>query len=191
VAIRPGTGRAAGGALAALLIVLACLAGAPVQADAPRAAPATGTPPVGAPPAGAGFMPLREPLERFPQADVRVVSGAKTHAFRVWVADTPARREQGLMWVRSLPADRGMLFVFDAPQPASFWMKNTYVALDLLFVAPDGRIVRVAENAQPESTALIDSMGIVLGVLELRGGTARRLGIAAGDRLLHPAFAAR
>lgn len=142
-------------------------------------------------PAAADFMPLHEPLERYRQAEVTIASGARTHAFRTWMADTPARREQGLMWIRELDPDRAMLFVFDQPQPVSFWMKNTYVSLDLLFVAPDGRIIRIAENARPQSLAPIDSMGIVLGVLEVRGGTAKRLGLHPGDRLRHPAFAAR
>ena len=120
-----------------------------------------------------------------------IESGTRRHPFRAWIADTPERREQGLMWIRSLPADRGMLFIFDRPQPVSFWMKNTYVSLDLMFVAPDGRIIRVAENAEPLSLRGIDSMGVVLGVFEVRGGTAKKLGIAAGDRLRHPAFAGR
>jgi uncharacterized membrane protein (UPF0127 family) len=146
---------------------------APARADAPAAS----------------FMPLHEPLDRYVQSDVKIVSGTKVHSFRVWLADTPARREQGLMWIRSLPADRGMLFVFERPQPLSFWMKNTYVPLDLLFVAPDGRVIRIAENAKPQSLETIDSLGIALGVLELKGGTAKRLGLKTGDRLQHPAFA--
>lgn len=137
------------------------------------------------------FLPLHEPLERFTQSRLTIDSGGKSHAFRVWIADTPARREQGLMWIRSLPADRGMLFVFERPQPLSFWMKNTFVSLDLLFVAPDGRVIRIAENAKPQTLDTIDSMGVALGVLELKGGTAKRLGLKPGDRLNHPAFAAR
>jgi uncharacterized protein len=143
------------------------------------------------PAADAPFMPLHEPLERYPQQDVTVRSGTRQHTFRIWLADTPERREQGLMWVRSLQPDRGMLFVFEQPQPVSFWMKNTYVSLDLLFVAPDGRIIRIAENAEPLSPRKIDSMGVVRGVLEIPGGRSRQLGLKAGDRLLHPAFAGR
>jgi uncharacterized membrane protein (UPF0127 family) len=170
---------AAGTTVLALL-----LAFVPAHADGSRATR-------DAPPAGGPFMPLHEPLERYEQADVVIESGTRQHTFRAWLANTPERREQGLMWVRSLPADRGMLFVFEQPQPVSFWMKNTYVSLDLMFVAPDGRIIRVAENAEPLSPRNIDSMGVVLGVFEVRGGTAKRLGIQAGDRLRHPAFARR
>ncbi len=95
------------------------------------------------------------------------------------------------MYVKSLPAARGMLFLFDAPQVTSFWMKNTFIPLDLLFIAPNGRIIRIAENATPFSEATIDSMGLVTGVLEVAGGTSRRLGFKAGDRVRHPAFGER
>lgn len=144
-----------------------------------------------APPAQSAFAPLHEPLERWPQSALGVRSGGKVHRFQVWVADTYARREQGLMWVKKLPPDRGMLFVFEQPQLASFWMKNTYVPLDILFVAPDGRVIRIAENAKPHSLDAIDSMGYVTGVLELAGGTAKQLGLRAGDVVVHPAFARR
>jgi uncharacterized membrane protein (UPF0127 family) len=132
--------------------------------------------------------PPREPLQSFPQSDLVVEAGGKAHRFRVWVAATEPRREQGLMWVRELKADRGMLFVFDAPQSASFWMKNTLIPLDLLFIGADGRIIRIAENATPLSLAAIQSMGVVRGVLEVAGGSCARLGIRTGDRIRHPAL---
>lgn len=135
--------------------------------------------------------PPREPLDRWPQSMLGIRSGDRVHRFRVWIADTFLRREQGLMWVKQLPPDRGMLFVFEQPQLASFWMKNTYIPLDLLFVAPDGRVIRIAENATPHSLDTIDSMGYVTGVLELAGGTAKRLSLRSGDTVLHPAFGRR
>jgi uncharacterized membrane protein (UPF0127 family) len=104
------------------------------------------------------------------------------------MATTEARREQGLMYVRHLAPDRGMLFVFEYPQVLNFWMKNTRIPLDLLFIAADGRVVRIAENAEPESLATISSMGPSLGVLELAGGSAARLGLKPGIRIVHPAF---
>lgn len=163
------------GALVALLAALAVAAVAtPAAADGPLRAPAA---------PGQSAEPPPEPLSAWPQATLAIATKDREHAFRVWVADTPARRTQGLMHVRELAADRGMLFLFDGPQLASFWMKNTYVPLDLLFVAADGRIIRIAENATPHSLDLISSMGPVVGVVELRGGTARRLGIATGDRV--------
>ncbi len=132
--------------------------------------------------------PPREPLERLPTAVLTVESGGQSHRFTVWIAATEPRRNQGLMYVKSLPAAGGMLFLFDAPQVASFWMKNTLIPLDLLFIAPNGRIIRIAENAVPLSEATIESMGVVTGVLEVAGGTSRRLGIRAGDRVRYAAF---
>lgn len=132
--------------------------------------------------------PPREPLERLPTATLSVESGGRSHPFTVWIAATEPRRNQGLMYVKSLPASRGMLFLFDAPQVASFWMRNTLIPLDLLFIAPNGRIIRIAENAVPLSEATIESMGVVTGVLEVAGGTSQRLGLRAGDRVRYPAF---
>jgi uncharacterized protein len=139
-------------------------------------------------PAARAADPAQEPLDRLPSADLSVESGGHSHPFKVWIAATEPRRNQGLMYVKSLPATRGMLFLFDAPQVASFWMKNTLIPLDLLFIAPDGRVIRIAENAVPLSEATIESMGVVSGVLEVAGGTSRRLGFKAGDRVHSPAF---
>ena len=132
--------------------------------------------------------PDPEPLDRLPIAEISVESGGHSHPFTVWIAATEPRRNQGLMFVPKLPATRGMLFLFDGPQVASFWMKNTLIPLDLLFIAPDGRIIHVVENAVPHSEATIDSMGVVLGVLEVAGGTSRRLGFKPGDRVRYSAF---
>jgi uncharacterized membrane protein (UPF0127 family) len=132
--------------------------------------------------------PLHESLDHYPTAEVRVESAGRSHVFHVWIADTEPRREQGLMYVKRLKPGGGMLFVFPSAQPQSFWMKNTLISLDLLFIAPDGRIIRIAPSAKPLSEATIDSMGIVRGVLEVAGGTSERLGIKAGDRVRHPAF---
>lgn len=140
--------------------------------------------------AWAGAIDQGEPLENFPRDSVTVASGDARHHFEVWVADTPSRQTQGLMYVRGLDARHGMLFVFDRPRYASFWMRNTYVALDLLFIAADGRILNIARDAVPLSTTPIESAGPVTGVLELVAGTTGRLGIEAGDRVEHPAFAA-
>jgi uncharacterized protein len=139
-------------------------------------------------PAAQAADPPREPLERFPSAELAVESGGRSHPFTVWIAASEPRRNQGLMYVKSLPATRGMLFLFDAPQVAAFWMKNTLIPLDLLFIAPNGRIIHIAENAVPLSEGAIESMGIVGGVLELAGGTSRRLGFRAGDRVRYAAF---
>ena len=84
-----------------------------------------------------------------------------------------------------------MLFVFEQPQYASFWMKNTYVPLDLIFVAADGTVVNVAANAKPLSLDPIPSVSPVLYVLELAAGTAARIGLVAGDRIVSTRFALR
>jgi uncharacterized membrane protein (UPF0127 family) len=129
-----------------------------------------------------------EPLSAFPRSQLEIASGAKRVELTVWVADTPSRRAQGLMFVTDLRPLTGMLFVFPEPQPVSMWMKNTRISLDMLFVAADGKVIRIAPKARPESLATISSMGIVTGVIEIAGGEAERLGIHSGDRVIHPAF---
>jgi uncharacterized membrane protein (UPF0127 family) len=111
--------------------------------------------------------------------------------FRIWIADTPAKHQQGLMWVRNLAADQGMLFVLEAPRPMSMWMKNTYVPLDMLFLDATGRITHIVHDAEPLSEEILSSGGEVAGVLEIHAGEAQRRGIGTGDRVLHPAFTSR
>jgi len=106
----------------------------------------------------------------------------------VWIADTPLRRSRGLMFIRELAPDRGMLFLYDFPQFAYFWMLNTYVSLDLLFIGPDGRIVNIAEHTTPLSTRMIESEAPVAAVLEVIAGTVQELGIRAGDRVMGAAI---
>ena len=92
------------------------------------------------------------------------------------------------MYRRELPEGRGMLFDFSPEQPVSMWMKNTYIPLDMIFIRADGRILRIAENTTPESEAIIPAGRPVRGVLEVIGGTAKKFGIAPGDRVAHPLF---
>jgi uncharacterized protein len=92
------------------------------------------------------------------------------------------------MFRKNLPDGQGMLFDFKREQDVSFWMQNTYIPLDMIFIRGDGSILRIVENAEPLSTRLIPSGGPVLAVLEVIGGTARKLGIAPGDRVAHPIF---
>jgi uncharacterized protein len=108
---------------------------------------------------------------------------AKTHRFDAWLAVSPAEKAQGLMYVRDLPADRGMLFLYDKPTEAGIWMKNTYIELDIVFIAADGRIVNVAERAQPHSLATMRPDVEVTAVLEIKGGEAAKRGIRIGDRV--------
>lgn len=108
------------------------------------------------------------------------------HRFRVEVARTERQRAFGMMYRTSMAVDRGMLFLFSPPQPVSFWMRNTLLPLDMLFIRADGRIANIIESAEPETLDLRQSDGPVAAVLEVRGGLARQLGIAAGDRVAHP-----
>ena len=111
--------------------------------------------------------------------------------FVVEMAVSPAQRSQGLMFRESLAEDRGMLFDFGRPQRAAMWMRNTYVPLDMLFIDEDGQITQIAANTQPLSDAVIASREPVRAVLELRGGVSAKLGIKAGDRVIHPLFSDR
>jgi uncharacterized membrane protein (UPF0127 family) len=108
--------------------------------------------------------------------------------FTVVLADDPSERARGLMYVESLPMLEGMLFVYPEPQEVTFWMKNTLIPLDMLFVGPDGTILSVHENAIPHDETTISGGEGVIAVLEINGGMARRLGITVGDRLEHPVF---
>jgi uncharacterized protein len=110
-------------------------------------------------------------------AVVTITAGTAQHRFRVEVARTPEEQRQGLMFRTELPADGGMIFPFSKPRIASFWMKNTLIPLDIIFIRADGTIDRIAENTIPESLEPVVSGGDVAAVLELAGGTAVRLGI--------------
>ena len=107
--------------------------------------------------------------------------------FTVELADTGAERAQGLMFRESLPSSAGMLFVYESPQRASFWMKNTLIPLDMIFADSSGRITRVHSNAIPQDLTPIDGGEGVATVLEINGGLAEKLGIAPGAELRHPA----
>ena len=113
------------------------------------------------------------------------------HVFTVEIVDNDADRAKGLMYRKELPEGQGMLFDFHRDQEVSFWMQNTYIPLDMIFIRGDGRISHIAENTEPLSTRLIPSNGPVRAVLEVIGGTSRKLGIAAGDRVASPIFNAR
>ncbi|MGE0115515.1 MAG: DUF192 domain-containing protein [Steroidobacteraceae bacterium] len=131
-----------------------------------------------------------ESLNRFPQGQLSILTpDARRHPFQIWIADNDAHREQGLMFVKSLPENTGMLFVFDRPQKIQMWMKNTLIPLDMVFIDADGRIDSIAVNTTPMSLRIIESKNAVLGVLELAGGTTARLGIHAGAIVRHPFFA--
>jgi uncharacterized membrane protein (UPF0127 family) len=119
------------------------------------------------------------------QTDIEAVTSSGTHAFRVWIADDDESRERGLMNVRELPADHGMLFMFEAPRERAFWMKDTYLPLDLVFIGADGRVLNIV-TGQPLSLNPILSRGEAIATLEVLGGTSSRIGLAPGDRVSLP-----
>ena len=127
-----------------------------------------------------------DPFPNLQQAEIEVAAAGGAHRFRVWIADDDRSRTRGLMFVREMPADRGMLFIFQVPQPAAFWMKDTYLSLDLIFIDPQGRVLNIARDARPFSLTAIRSDGPIIAVLELLAGTAARIGLAPGDRIEVP-----
>lgn len=118
-----------------------------------------------------------------------VVSSAGERAFNVEVVREEAERNRGLMHRKTLADDAGMLFDYDPPQEVAFWMKNTYIPLDIIFIDAEGRIITIAANTTPHSLKRIPSNGVARGVLEINGGLAAKLGIKVGDRVRHDLFA--
>lgn len=150
------------------LLVVLCAAVSPACAQ---------TPPI------ATFQP--EQLRGFARDTLVIQRANGRDQLNIWLADSPAQQQQGLMWIQKLPADHGMLFLLPEPRGMTMWMKNTYVPLDMLFFNSTGRILHIHEQAEPLSEAIIDSGVEVAGVLEILAGEARRRGIQVGDRLLH------
>jgi hypothetical protein len=123
----------------------------------------------------------------FPSTPLAIqTSGGKSHRFKVEVAKSQDERSQGLMFRRTLAPDAGMLFDFGRTEPVAMWMKNTLIPLDMLFIAGDGVIVNIAQRTVPQSLTPIPSAKPVRFVLELPGGTASRLALKPGDKVIHP-----
>ena len=127
--------------------------------------------------------------EQLPIEDVtiRKADGGE-HVFRSEMAISPQQQATGMMFRTEMAPDEGMLFVFGEVRRASFWMRNTLIPLDIIFVRANGRIANIVANATPETDAHRRSTGRVAGVLEIPGGRAAELGIKAGDLVIHPAF---
>jgi uncharacterized protein len=117
-----------------------------------------------------------------------IVADTTATMFSAEIADTDELRSRGLMFRHVLPEGQAMLFDFGKPRPASMWMKNTYIALDMLFVRDDGTIAAIAENTEPFSTQTISVDEPVKGVVELTAGTVKRLGIKRNDKVYHQIF---
>ena len=116
---------------------------------------------------------------------VRLADGTE-HIFRSEMAMTQQQQAQGMMFRTQMAGDEGMLFIFGEIRRASFWMRNTLIPLDIIFVRANGRIANIAANATPETDTSRRSTGRVAAVLEIPGGRAAELGIKAGDLVIHP-----
>lgn len=125
----------------------------------------------------------RHPESGLAIIDLAVVSGDKRHTFRVELADTPQAQAKGLMFRTALGDNEGMLFPSDVPDIRSFWMKNTPIPLDIIFIGLEGEVINIAANTEPYSLESVYSEGIASAVLELRGGRAAELGIKPGDKV--------
>ena len=125
-------------------------------------------------------------LATFPRTALEIThrgsdGAAHVHSFQVWIADTPARAEQGLMFVSDLPETMGMVFPVEPPRVENMWMKNTYIELDMLFIDGHGRVTKIIQRAAPLSLQTLSSDTPVAAVLELKGGQAAKLGLQTGD----------
>jgi len=117
------------------------------------------------------------------QLPLTIVSAGKTHRFTVEVARSLEQQQTGMMNRNSLAPDRGMIFPYDPPQPVAFWMKNTLIPLDMIFISPGGKILRIEDSAVALSLDQVRSGGPIEAVLELAGGRSAELGLKAGDQV--------
>ncbi len=134
------------------------------------------------------FLVLAAALWAGPAAAVPLIihAGGSAHKFEVELATTPAEREKGLMFRKELAPNAGMLFLYPNEQAVAFWMRNTLIPLDMLFLKADGSIARIAHDAVPLDETPIPSNAAVRAVLEVKGGTAAALGIKEGDKVDYP-----
>ena len=128
-------------------------------------------------------------IKRLPAEPLVIETGSgKSITFNTEIADTDAERARGMMFRQDMAESEAMLFIWPAPHEAAMWMRNTYIALDMLFIATDGEVVHIHRNAVPHSLDVISANRDVLAVLEIKGGAAARLGLSAGDRVKHRFF---
>jgi uncharacterized protein len=129
--------------------------------------------------------PLENALKLEP---LRIITSNGSIILQIELMRTPDELAKGLMFRQSMADNQGMLFDFGTERPVSMWMKNTYLALDMVFITSDGKIHRIEENTEPHSEKIISSGVNIRAVLEVKAGTTRRLGIKAGDRITHQLF---
>lgn len=132
--------------------------------------------------------PLQAGAETGRFEPLTIVTSSGKHTFQVEVMRKREELARGLMFRRKMAADRGMLFDFGKTGPVAMWMRNTYLPLDMVFIDKRGIVANIAENTEPLSEANIVSVRPVLSVLEVNAGTARRIKLRAGDRIIHPLF---
>jgi uncharacterized membrane protein (UPF0127 family) len=134
------------------------------------------------PQAAPAEAPAGQPQTGLQQLHLTITSASGVHRFTVEVAATPQQQETGLMFVKHLAPDRGMIFPYDPPQPVAFWMHNTLIPLDMVFIRADGTIARIA-TARPLDDTPVPSGEPIAAVLEIAGGRAAELGIVPGDKV--------
>lgn len=138
----------------------------------------------GAVPAGAAVSGAACPNMGLKTVPMVLVTAKGRFRYNLEVASTDSQQACGMMFRTSLPASKGMFFEFAQPRSATFWMENTPLSLDIIFVAPDNRVLSITANAKPKSRMLIDSNGVAASVIELNAGQAARIGLRAGDRVI-------
>ena len=136
--------------------------------------------PFGAAALAPAITAAQPPLPRIP---VTLVIGRDKKRYDAELARTPAQQSAGLMFRKAMARDQGMLFPFATPQPVSFWMENTILPLDIVFIGPDRRILNIAADAKPFSKNFVYSAGVTAAVLELNAGEAARIGLRPGDKV--------
>ena len=119
---------------------------------------------------------------------LKFITATGTHSFAIEVANSMEEKSRGLMFRRNMADDAGMLFPYEPAQEITMWMKNTYISLDMVFIRADGIVHRIAPGTEPFSEAVIASNGDARAVLEIRSGIASKIGLKAGDRVVHPLF---
>lgn len=125
---------------------------------------------------------------KFARAELSIQTSTAVYDFQIELAENDTQRAYGLMFRNSLPEQNGMLFIYDQKRSINMWMKNTFIFLDIVFIDDDGKIMKIARSAQPQSLSRISSGGEAKAVLELNGGETERLGIDVGDTIIYPLF---
>ncbi len=134
------------------------------------------------------FSPVAEAQAKFRKDKLTLKTASGEHVIEIEIAETEEQKSLGLMYRPTVPPNTGMLFPYGRPQELTMWMRNTYASLDMIFIRADGSVHRIEFSTEPLSEKVISSGAPVTAVLELGAGEAKRLGVKAGDRVLHSTF---